>query len=120
MQRFLRTKLATDWEEPPADTSIVKRMLRKLELKIDANPTYVSKMHLVKEWLIEFDDEQPWREIGIGRDGEPVLAGPTSVDYGFWLDTNMEYANFEGTNLEQSEFESYWKKAATVRAGNEI
>lgn len=64
--------------------------------KIDANPTYRNKMHLVKAWLIEFDGNEPDREIGLDAHGNPVLAGPTTVDYGFWLDTNMVYENFEG------------------------
>lgn len=120
MQRFLRSKLATDWDEPTPDISILERMWRNLKLKIIENPTYQPKMHLVKEWLIEFDDDTPWREIGIGDDGEPVLAGPTSIDYGFWLDTNMHYSDFEENVLEQSVFEEYWIKSANVRAGEDL
>lgn len=84
------------------------------------NPTYQPKMYLVKEWLIEFEDDDPWREIGIGNDGEPVLAGPTSVDYGFWNDTNMKYSDFDETRLSSSEFDEFWAKSANVRSGEDV
>lgn len=117
MQRYLRTKLATDWEEPSTDVSLAVRVLRKLELTVVSNPTYHPRMHLVKEWLIEFDGEDPGREIGLGLDGKPILAGPTSVDYGFWLDTNMRFSDFEGKPIEQSEFDEIWSEASSIRAG---
>jgi len=120
MHRYLRSKLATDWDEPTPDISILDRVSRKLKLKIMENPTYQPKMHLVKEWLIEFDGDLPWREIGIDSNGEPVLAGPTSVDYGFWHDTNMQYSDFDGVIINPSEFEEYWVKSAKVRGGEDL
>ena len=67
-------------------------------------------MHLVKEWLIEFDDDgKPWREIGMDDSGRPVLAGPSIRNYGFWLDTNMIASDFHGEKLDRNEFEKNWK-----------
>ncbi len=120
MHKYLRTKLATEWPEKSADASLATRLWRKFELKILSNPTYHTRMHLVKEWLIEFDGEKPGREIGLGEDGKPVLAGPTTVDYGFWLDTNMHYSDFKGTPLKQSEFIRYWVDSATLRVGTDV
>jgi hypothetical protein len=39
-----------------------------------ANPRYDSKMHLIKEWMIEFDeDNYPYREIALDSKGFPYL-----------------------------------------------
>ncbi len=76
----------------------------------EANPGYKKKMHLIREWYIEFDgDENPWREIGLDAEGAPVIAGPSERDYGFWLDTNMKRSDFEGDEIGLDEFEQKWK-----------
>jgi hypothetical protein len=106
--RYLRTKLATDW--PRKEPWQVKLISCILFFIPRANPDYDRKMHLVKEWLIEFEDhDTPWREIAIGADGTPLFAGPGNGNYGFWLDTNMKYENFEGDTIDKSEFERLWK-----------
>lgn len=69
-------------------------------------------MHLVQEWLIEFDkDGLPGREIGIDKNGLPALAGPNAHNYGFWLDTNMKIDDFAGEPVDRDEFERLWKIA---------
>ncbi|GAA0871050.1 hypothetical protein GCM10009117_01950 [Gangjinia marincola] len=78
-----------------------------------ANLGYESKMHLVKIWLIEFKEEDgkflPWREIALGLDGNPIFAGPSKNNYGFWLDTHMQFKDFDDYELiEKNEFEIYW------------
>ncbi len=84
--QYLRTKLGTKWKE---DKELSVRILEKLFWFVPkANPGYEGKLHLVKEWLIEFDGDSPFREIGIDHRGKPVLAGPSEKDYGFWLDTS--------------------------------
>lgn len=66
-------------------------------------------------WYIEFnDDDLPWREIGLDSDGAPVLAGPSRQDYGFWLDTNMCFNDFEGELIEQGEFEAKWQQSGVI------
>ena len=110
MKQYLRTNLATDWPENPA-ASVSEKIIRGILWFVpEANPDYTAKMHLVKEWLIEFDDEgSPSREIGISKTGGPVLAGPDSRNYGFWLDTNMQLKDFsEGEIVSKDHFEKVW------------
>jgi hypothetical protein len=109
--QFIRTTKATDWKKPHPTIS---ERITKLFLSIipSANPGYDSNLYLVREWLIEIDDDgRPNREIGINRKGEPVIAGPSEENYGFWLDTNMSIADFCGEPLSEYEFEEIWKKA---------
>ncbi|MBD9424761.1 hypothetical protein IB232_05460 [Pseudomonas sp. PDM15] len=109
--QFIRTSKATDWERP--SPSIVQRFARALLGFIPrSNPDYESKLHLVHEWLIEFDERGlPHREIGITKNGKPVIAGPNKENYGFWLDTNMSIADFCDAPLTRDEFETTWKEA---------
>ncbi len=100
----------TDWEEKETwQEKLIKTVLFFIP---KANPGYDSKMHLVKKWLIEFEEEDgellPWREIGLDSKGTPVLAGPDKQNYGFWLDTNMKYEDFEGESIDVGEFEKIW------------
>lgn len=109
--QFIRTTKATDWKRP--NPSIVERIERALLSFIPrANPGYESKLHLVHEWLIEFDDRGlPNCEIGIAKNGTPVIAGPNKENYGFWLDTNMSIAGFCDAPITRDEFEIAWKEA---------
>lgn len=90
-----------------------------------ANPGYGSKMHFVKKWFIEFKEEDgerlPWREIGLDSNGTPLFAGPDKKNYGFWLDTNMKYAAFEGESIDKGEFEKMWELTGveTIKFDNE-
>ena len=82
-----------------------------------ANPGYDSNMHLIDRWLIEFDEnDDPWREIGLSKSGEVVVAGPSDRDYGFWCDTNMKYSDFDGEEVSESVFEDLWSKSKTFRS----
>ena len=105
---YLRTKTGTDFEEKEP---FGVKVLRKIFFFVtEANPGYRNKMHLVKEWLIEFDEnDMPYREIGLNRNGEPVLAGPDDKNYGFWLDTEMKFNNFEGEEISKVEFVKLWE-----------
>src|SRR3974390_2210684 len=108
--QYLRTKLATDWPED-LGRSISERIIRGIRWFIpEANPDYKAKMYLVKEWLNEFDDEgNPWREIGVDREGKPVLAGPDAKNYGFWLDTHMHFNDFNDREIVSEDiFEKIW------------
>jgi hypothetical protein len=109
--KYLATSMATDWpEKEPLKVKVIKTILFFIP---KANPGYDSKMHLVKKWLIEFDEEDgkllPLREIGLGSNGTPVFAGPDKKNYGFWLDTNMKYEDFDGEPVAKDEFERIWK-----------
>jgi hypothetical protein len=100
---YLRTKLATDFHEP-------LNWLQRLVTRMDsANSRYRGKLHLVRWWLIEFsDDGEPFREIALDAQEAVVFAGPGDRAYGFWLDTSMRYADFEGEPITQEYFEQMW------------
>ena len=108
--KYLRTKLATDWNE---GKSLSQRVIETVLFFVPkANPGYENKMHLVDEWVVEFDeDNNPFREIALDFNGYPVFAGPNEENYGFWLDTNMKYSDFTGREVELSEFENLWVKS---------
>jgi hypothetical protein len=115
MQRFIRTRKATEWPEhrtrPTGWGAFWERLLSFLPLRV-ANPNYEPSMSQVVEWLIEFPEENPfypWREIGLDVNAVPVLAGPTDQDYGFWLDTNMTLSDFEDAEpVNRDDFEHLW------------
>ena len=100
--RYLRTKQATDFQKEKK-SGIFKSVLDRL----NPNPDY--QFHLVREWLVEFgEDDLPFREIGLGKNGKPVLAGPDDRNYGFWLDTNMKFDDFSGDIISSEVFEGLW------------
>ena len=108
MSKYLRTRLATNWPAP--STSRLGRLRSALFKRVVANPDYEDAMHLVSEWLVEFDEQNlPWREIGLDSSGRIVLSGPNEANYGFWLDSNMTIDDFEGFEMTAEEFETYWK-----------
>jgi len=107
--RYLKTNKATGW--PEKEDFGVKLLRCLLFFVPEVNPGYNKKMHLIKEWWIEFDEEGlPGREIGVDVNGAPVLAGPSEKDYGFWCDTNMEYGDFEENQITQEDFETAWRR----------
>ena len=110
--RHLRTKLGTE-NKVDTTNSIIETFLERF----DANPDYDPK--LVHEWFIEFDDkDSPGREIGLDLNGIPVLAGPDDRNYGFWLDTNMTYKDFNGIEIPANQFEEKWNHWMVSRKKN--
>ncbi len=107
--RYLRTQLGTDGRKP-------RTWRDRIASSIDtANPNYRGKCHLVRAWLIEFDDDgMPWREIGLDENDSVVLAGPSESDYGFWLDTNLRLADFTGEIVTLEFFEKFWATSGVV------
>ena len=111
--KYIRTDLATDWPEKERWKDRLIRMA--LFFIPEANPSYRKRMHEIKEWLIEFDEEgNPWREIGVGSNGEAIVAGPSETDYGFWCDTHMTYNDFPKENIEKNEFEELWRNSGVA------
>jgi hypothetical protein len=104
---FLRTKVGTDTTKPSWWECLVT---------IDtANPSYRGKYHLVHSWLIEFDeDDYPWREIGLDEGGAIVVAGPSAIGCGYWLDTNMRRSDFTGESIPEEYFEKMWATSGVV------
>ena len=113
--------MATDWTEQQAGK--INWISKILFFIPKSNPGYDSKMHLVKKWLIEFIEENgeliPWREIALDISGNIVFAGPDKQNYGFWLDTNMKYEDFEGESIEKDEFEKYWNLSGVNKLINQ-
>lgn len=108
--KYLSTTMASDWpEKEPFQVKVWRTILFFIPR---ANLGYDSKMYLVKKWLIEFTEEDgglmPWREIALDIDGNIVFAGPDKTNYGFWLDTNMKYEDFDGEPIDKDEFEKHW------------
>lgn len=105
---FLRTSLGTEHRKPPG-------LWQRLFAIDTANPSYCNKHHLVRSWLIEFDESGgPWREIALDEHDGVVFAGPSTTDYGFWHDTGMLYENFVGMPVTREFFESKWKQSGVV------
>ena len=106
--QFLRTEVATQPSEPPNWWENF--------LEIDtANPNYRGKYHRIHAWLIEFDEDgMPWREIGLDQSDPIVVAGPSETDYGYWLDTNMQYSDFGGEEVAEEYFELIWAKSGVI------
>jgi len=109
--KYLKTKLATCF---PKSEGWKHKVLETFLFFIPkANPDYEKKMHLIKSWLIEFLENEgeilPWREIALDENNNPLFAGPDKRNYGFWLDTNMKYEDFDGIQITKEEFEHYWK-----------
>ena len=116
---YLKTKLSTDWpEKEPFSEKLIRGFLFFIP---EANPDYRNKMHLIDEWLIEFEDSGlPHREIGINKKSEPVLAGPDENNYGFWLDTNMKLEDFKGEQVSKDHFEMMWERYFKTNANSKI
>jgi len=109
--------MATSWDEP---RGILGRLFRKMSSKLSENPDYGSKLHLVHRWFVEFDDDgHPYREIGVDNAGNPVLAGPDKRNYGFWLDTNATFKDFDGEAISGELFEIEWRRFYERHPGRE-
>jgi hypothetical protein len=107
---YIRTRLATGW--PEKEPFAVKVMYAMLFFIPRSNPDYDKKMHLLHEWLVEFDESGlPDREIGLDANGKAVLAGPDARNYGFWLDTNMRLQDFKDREeIDGDKFNACWNE----------
>ena len=104
---YLRSNKATNWEQLGFFGKLLKSILQSLS----SNPDYEMVFPDLAEWLIEFgEDQMPDREIGLNKEGVPILAGPNDRNYGFWHDTNMKLNDFENEVIEKDYFERKWKE----------
>ena len=112
--KYLKTVKSTSWPEKQSSPEpTIEKLLTKLFLS--PNKENEAKFYLVKEWYIEFDDAgYPIREIGLDQAGMPVVASDIEDGtYGYWLDTNMLYADFLGSDsaeIQATEFQAMWSK----------
>ena len=109
MSNCIRTRMATDSSEPRLSWRLASLLLRPLL----ASPHYEKRLYLVREWLIEFHERLPVREVGLGSNGEPVVAGPDRWNFGFWTDTDLKWEDFEGDEIGRDVFEAAWSRWAT-------
>ncbi len=108
--KYLRTHQATSFpEKEDRSTKLIRLLLFWIP---DGIPDYKNKMHLIKEWLLEFNDQgYPNREIGLDAKGKPVVAGPDDRNYGFWMDTNMMVDDFDKDDtIDEEMFSKFWNE----------
>jgi hypothetical protein len=81
------------------------------------NKDYEPHLPTLDKWWVEFPngEEEVWREIGFNEHGEPVLAGPSKRNWGFWNDTNMTLSDFERLDpslveVTSDEFDETWRR----------
>ena len=100
----LRKKRRTPWG----------KLLDKLDKMFRSNPDFNDKILYVAQWFVEYDEEcnTSWREIGLDINKKIIVKMPDERNYGFWLDTNMEFEDFKKElgfqMITQEEFEDLW------------
>jgi len=110
--KYIKTLKATDWPQE----SLVEQLIRLLLFFTPSpNRENEKRFHLLRAWLIEFDDDgEPHREIGLDKSGEPIFASDTDdATFGFWLDTNIKYEDFSGHDshiIDAEFFNAIWEK----------
>jgi hypothetical protein len=81
-----------------------------------ANPDFEEEIDNVKQWLIEFenDNQYPNREIGLDILEHPIMIMPWRKNYGYWIDNNLLLkgfkSHFNAVEITKEEFENYWNK----------
>lgn len=117
--KYLRTRQGTQPALTAGRESVLASLIAKVAEAIlpASNPDYRDSLDSVKEWLIEFDEQgRPWRERGLDAHGHPIVAGPDARNHGFWLDTNMTLAEFQGEEITRQDFETLWLRSGVREA----
>ncbi|MEZ4857323.1 MAG: hypothetical protein R2781_00760 [Flavobacteriaceae bacterium] len=113
--KYLITKMATDWPMP----SRMSKILSNILFFIPKSRYHNKNWHLINNWLIEFTETNgellPWREIALDDKNDIIFAGPSDQFYGYWLDTNMTFNDFEGEEIDKEEFERLWKISGVIK-----
>lgn len=79
-----------------------------------ANPDFDERIDSVSEWVLEFKDVHsvPQREIGLDSSGNVILKMPYRDNLGYWVDNNMNYADFQRlfnfSEVSEEYFENKW------------
>ena len=81
-----------------------------------SNPDFEEKIDLVRNWYLEFEEEEsePTREIGLDADGKVIAKMPYEDNYGYWTDNNLNYFDFierfKYSIIDKDQFEIEWNK----------
>ena len=81
-----------------------------------ANPDFEKVIDQVREWYIEFDEDEPIpiREIGVDENSKVIAKMPYKNNYGYWTDNSLTYDDFlerfDTTEISQADFEDKWKE----------
>jgi hypothetical protein len=124
--RFFETRLSTHrpreddesaWDRAWWFPGWLERFLEPFLERFTVNRDYEPHLPTLDKWWVEFrnDEKEVWREIGFSAQGEPVLAGPSKRNRGFWNDTNMTLSDFERLDpalveLTSDDFEETWQR----------
>ncbi|TGD59381.1 hypothetical protein [Flavobacterium humi] len=81
-----------------------------------ANPKYDKLIQFVDVWYIEYDDvnECIEKEIGLNENYQVILKMPFQNEYGYWLDTDMKFEDFQNRfgieKIDEPEFFKKWNE----------
>lgn len=81
-----------------------------------SNPQFDNLIEFVDVWYIEYDDINDYveREVGLNIGKEVIVKMPFKKEYGYWLDTDMKFKDFQNTFnieiIENTEFEIKWNE----------
>lgn len=113
--RYIKIKSKSWGAENKKGNIVMRLILSFLKLIVPmANPDFDDRINLVAYWLLEFEDEHsiPDREIGIGINGDVLMKMPYKNNYGYWVDNNLTFKDFQKTfetvEITREYFEEKW------------
>lgn len=101
--------------KPHAPGYQIKRVFEKVLLGTfpRANPDFHDEYDNVTEWWFEVNENgKVSREIGLNKDGAPVVGAPVGNNLGIFTDEE-EAPTALGESIDPEDFECAWKKVAT-------
>ena len=96
------------------ESSLLRRIIRKISNKFLSNPDFEAKLQDVIQWYLEYDEKnnEPWREIGLDSNNQIIVKMPDERNYGFWIDTNLTIEDFKNRfgiqKVTEKEFNELW------------
>ncbi len=77
-----------------------------------ANPDVEHLFPDIKKWMLEVDDDgSPMREIAIDAAGNVLFRTPNGKNFGFWTDSDAEFAASDLEPISPEEFNRLWNAA---------
>jgi hypothetical protein len=65
----------------------------------------------VSNWLVEIQDGRVIREVGINKQGEPIVVGPLGRNGGLWTNLTIRFSERDGLPIDQKVFDENWMQA---------